>query len=262
MYPDIHLGPLTLQTFGIMFALGFIAAGALVARRLRELGKPADWAYEMMLRGAVRRRDRLADLLHRRELRPGQERPPRQPLLRLGAGLVRGRDRRRDRRPALGPVPGLPRPGAARRLRPLAGDRLRDRADRLPALRRRRLRQGLGRPLGDGLPGWQRADRRTPSTRRPVYETVAMACSPTCSGGCATASSAGILFAIYLDASRAPSASWSSSSAATTTSSSASPRLSSMSLAMIVAGIVWVLVVAPPRHPRPPGARAAARRHR
>ena len=40
--------PLTLQTFGIMFALGFVAAGLLVARRLKELGKPVDWAYEMI----------------------------------------------------------------------------------------------------------------------------------------------------------------------------------------------------------------------
>jgi len=48
MQPEIHLGPLTLQTFGIMFALGFIAAGTLVALRLRELGRPVDWAYEMI----------------------------------------------------------------------------------------------------------------------------------------------------------------------------------------------------------------------
>ena len=47
--PEIHLGPLTLQTFGIMFALGFLAAGALVARRLEEWGKPRDWAYELVL---------------------------------------------------------------------------------------------------------------------------------------------------------------------------------------------------------------------
>ena len=47
MYPEINLGPVTLQTFGLMFALGFIAAGAVIARRFRELGKPADWAYEM-----------------------------------------------------------------------------------------------------------------------------------------------------------------------------------------------------------------------
>ncbi len=46
MYPEIELGPLTLQTFGLMFALAFIAGGALVAARLRELGKPVDWAYE------------------------------------------------------------------------------------------------------------------------------------------------------------------------------------------------------------------------
>jgi phosphatidylglycerol:prolipoprotein diacylglycerol transferase len=48
MQPEIHLGPLTLQTFGIMFALAFVAAGALVARRLQELEKPTDWAYEMV----------------------------------------------------------------------------------------------------------------------------------------------------------------------------------------------------------------------
>ncbi len=47
MYPEINIGPLTLQTFGLMFGLGFVAAGLVVARRFRELGKPADWAYEM-----------------------------------------------------------------------------------------------------------------------------------------------------------------------------------------------------------------------
>jgi phosphatidylglycerol---prolipoprotein diacylglyceryl transferase len=47
--PEIHLGSITLQTFGIMFALAFIAAGAVVGRRLREWGKPPDWAYELIL---------------------------------------------------------------------------------------------------------------------------------------------------------------------------------------------------------------------
>jgi phosphatidylglycerol---prolipoprotein diacylglyceryl transferase len=51
--PEIELGPLTLQTFGICFALGFLAAGAVVARRLRELGKPPDWAYEMAFAALV-----------------------------------------------------------------------------------------------------------------------------------------------------------------------------------------------------------------
>jgi phosphatidylglycerol:prolipoprotein diacylglycerol transferase len=45
--PEIDIGPLTLQTFGICFAAAFIAAGAVVWRRLDELGKPVDWAYEM-----------------------------------------------------------------------------------------------------------------------------------------------------------------------------------------------------------------------
>jgi phosphatidylglycerol:prolipoprotein diacylglycerol transferase len=47
MQPELDLGPVTLQTFGIMFSLAFVAAGALVARRLKELGKPVDWAYEI-----------------------------------------------------------------------------------------------------------------------------------------------------------------------------------------------------------------------
>ena len=36
-----------------MFALGFLAAGAVIARRFRELGKPVDWAYEMMFAALV-----------------------------------------------------------------------------------------------------------------------------------------------------------------------------------------------------------------
>jgi phosphatidylglycerol---prolipoprotein diacylglyceryl transferase len=47
MQPEIQLGPLTLQTFGLMFALAFLGAGALVAKRLKEIGKPVDWAYEI-----------------------------------------------------------------------------------------------------------------------------------------------------------------------------------------------------------------------
>jgi phosphatidylglycerol:prolipoprotein diacylglycerol transferase len=45
--PELHLGPLTLQTFGICFAAGFLASGALIARRLRELRMNVDWAYEI-----------------------------------------------------------------------------------------------------------------------------------------------------------------------------------------------------------------------
>ncbi len=53
MQPEIHLGPVTLQSFGIAFALAFLAAGAVVHRRLGELGKPTDWAYEMILAALV-----------------------------------------------------------------------------------------------------------------------------------------------------------------------------------------------------------------
>lgn len=53
MYPEINIGPLTLQTFGLMFGLAFVASGALVARRFGEIGKPPDWAYEVVLAAAV-----------------------------------------------------------------------------------------------------------------------------------------------------------------------------------------------------------------
>ena len=48
MQPEIDIGPLTLQTFGICFALAFVAAGAVAWRRLVEWGKPGDWAYELV----------------------------------------------------------------------------------------------------------------------------------------------------------------------------------------------------------------------
>jgi phosphatidylglycerol---prolipoprotein diacylglyceryl transferase len=51
--PEIDLGPVSLKTFGIMFALGFVAAGLVSARRFGELGKPVDWAYEMIFAGLV-----------------------------------------------------------------------------------------------------------------------------------------------------------------------------------------------------------------
>jgi phosphatidylglycerol---prolipoprotein diacylglyceryl transferase len=51
VYPEITLGPLTLQTFGLMFALAFLAAGMLIARRLKEIDRPVDWAYEIGFSG-------------------------------------------------------------------------------------------------------------------------------------------------------------------------------------------------------------------
>ena len=53
MQPEIHLGPLDLQTFGICFAFAFVASAALFARRLRELGKPPDWTYEAIFAALI-----------------------------------------------------------------------------------------------------------------------------------------------------------------------------------------------------------------
>jgi len=46
--PEIDLFGLELQTFGLMLALAFVVCGLIVAARLRELGKPVDWAYEYL----------------------------------------------------------------------------------------------------------------------------------------------------------------------------------------------------------------------
>ena len=53
MLPEISLGPLDLQTFGICFAFAFLASGAVFGRRLRELGKPADWTYEAVFAALI-----------------------------------------------------------------------------------------------------------------------------------------------------------------------------------------------------------------
>ena len=53
MQPEIHLGPLTLQSFGLMLGLGFVVAGVFAARRLKEVGRPPDYAYEMTFAAIV-----------------------------------------------------------------------------------------------------------------------------------------------------------------------------------------------------------------
>jgi len=42
-----------LQTFGIFFALNFLCWAAIVAKRLKELGKPVDWAYEILFAALI-----------------------------------------------------------------------------------------------------------------------------------------------------------------------------------------------------------------
>ncbi len=53
MLPEISIGPVTLQTFGIAFALAFVASGLTMARRLEEVGKPVDWVYEMVFAALI-----------------------------------------------------------------------------------------------------------------------------------------------------------------------------------------------------------------
>jgi phosphatidylglycerol---prolipoprotein diacylglyceryl transferase len=53
MQPEIELGPLTLQSFGLMLGLGFVVAGVFAQRHLKELGRPGDWAYEMVFAAII-----------------------------------------------------------------------------------------------------------------------------------------------------------------------------------------------------------------
>ena len=48
MKPEVTLLGISIKTFGVTFALGFLACGLVIARRLRELDKPVDWAYEIV----------------------------------------------------------------------------------------------------------------------------------------------------------------------------------------------------------------------
>ena len=53
MLAHIHIGGVTIQTFGIFFALNFIAWGFVAAKRLVELDRPVDWAYEIVISAVV-----------------------------------------------------------------------------------------------------------------------------------------------------------------------------------------------------------------
>lgn len=48
MKPEIEVLGISVKTFGVMFALAFLACGCVLARRLRELDRPVDWSYELV----------------------------------------------------------------------------------------------------------------------------------------------------------------------------------------------------------------------
>ena len=53
MQPELNLFGLTLQTFGLILGLAFVTAGVLLGLRLKELGKPVDWAYELVFAALI-----------------------------------------------------------------------------------------------------------------------------------------------------------------------------------------------------------------
>lgn len=53
MLEQIDVLGVQLQTFGLFFALNFLCWAAVVAKRLKEIGKPVDWAYEILFAALI-----------------------------------------------------------------------------------------------------------------------------------------------------------------------------------------------------------------
>ena len=156
MKPEVQLLGISIKTFGVTFALGFVACGLVVARRLREMDRPVDWAYEItfaaLIGGVIGAR--VYYLIENSSSLHGSVLGN----IFSGSGLVWYGG-------AIGGAIGVigwmrwrhvlelrmldmcataPRPG------------LRDRPHRLPGLRRRRLRHPLDAADRDGLPARHR----------------------------------------------------------------------------------------------------------
>jgi phosphatidylglycerol:prolipoprotein diacylglycerol transferase len=53
VHPEFHLLGITIQAFGLAMGLGFVIAGLAAGRYLTELGRPVDWAYEMVFAALI-----------------------------------------------------------------------------------------------------------------------------------------------------------------------------------------------------------------
>ncbi|HEX6021678.1 MAG TPA: prolipoprotein diacylglyceryl transferase [Solirubrobacter sp.] len=53
MQPEINIGGLTIQTFGLALGVAFLVAGWMVAKRLGELRRNVDFAYEMVFAALI-----------------------------------------------------------------------------------------------------------------------------------------------------------------------------------------------------------------
>jgi phosphatidylglycerol:prolipoprotein diacylglycerol transferase len=51
--PGIDVFGLEIKTFGLFFGIAFLLCGLVIARRLKELGKPVDWSYEIVFAALV-----------------------------------------------------------------------------------------------------------------------------------------------------------------------------------------------------------------
>ena len=221
-----QIGDFRFYSFGLMAALALIVPGLTIVRPLvRRRGVPLGVRLRAHHRRRRRRLRLRAHLLPHRELRADQGGLLERRLQRRRLRLVRRPHRRLPRRRRLDAVRRYPLDVIANAMAPATRLRLPDRAHRLPARRRRRLRQGEHAAVGDGLPQRHRAH---PARRaRPAHADLRdHRHEPSSSGSCggwprATTSPAGGRSA-GSSSSPASSACWWSSCAATPSGSGTS----------------------------------------
>ena len=144
-----HLGPLTVYSYGLMMALGFLAADYVIRLEcIRRGTRPRIFVVDRD-RGRGGRADRIARLRH-----PGRpsDLPCRSQVddfFGLGIRVLRGNDRRTDRRvPGFAMVPNRDRRDDGH-VRARARDRAGNRENRMPAVGRWRLGAAVHLAVGD-----------------------------------------------------------------------------------------------------------------
>ena len=172
MYPFIHIGPLTLGSYGLMVAIGLICAFFILRADFARRGVSADAEAIIGITGlAGLAGSRLYHLLES----PAEffRRSVAAAFQHDGFCVCRRDHRRIHRACAFGEaLPDVAAADAGRRFS-RGGDGLRHRAHRLPDFRRRRLRHSHVAALGHEFSEWHRAHDASGFHPTPIYEFLA-----------------------------------------------------------------------------------------
>ena len=203
MQPEVDILGISLKTFGVTFALAFLACGLLLARRLRELELPVDWAYEIIFAALLGGSSARASTSSSRTTPPSSTislaRSSRAPASSGTAARSAARSAciawMRWRRVLQAAHFDMCATGARARLRA--------RAHRLPGLRRRGLRHPLESPWAMGYPTAPSPRRPgSPCSPRPSTRPLAMGLVAYFLWQLRDRVRPGVIFALYLVAQR------------------------------------------------------------